>query len=348
MDGDGVHQQCLNQQQQQNQPNRTFGLFQSLTDELQATILGYVADAPFEDMRANSTRSALTHELPLVSKKFREYSRLDSYWERAMVRQVKREPFLWLEGLHRISGTPSRTANNNSTGSAADNGISGSSSSSSGNAGNDDGDAECVEDLVRRVHVAMGKPSFKSIYERVVSGYLRIKRPVFFMPGSVQLGSTYGLHLFEPRYRLMMTELMADQSDDAKRGGKIRGEVMFVHANRHPAGPTTPVVLVQCIRCELYPDGRADVLLLPVAHAWIEKMWARPGTGYLHYAQCMRMGQCGTKSMNKLARQEALVNVMDRLRTQFEDDGEEEEEEEEEDGMDSDLLDDDSDDEEEE
>lgn len=42
-------------------------------------------------------------------------------------------------------------------------------------------------------------------------------------------------------------------------------------------------------------------------------MWEKPNTCGLHYAQCLRMGQATTHSMNKLARQEALTFMMDQL-----------------------------------
>ena len=48
-------------------------------------------------------------------------------------------------------------------------------------------------------------------------------------------------------------------------------------------------------------------------YTWIERIWEEPETCGLYYAQCLRMGQATTHSMNQLARQEALTFMMDQL-----------------------------------
>ena len=130
----------------------------------------------------------------------------------------------------------------------------------------------------------------------------------------VALGQPYSLHFFEPRYRVLIAEVMKHQPEEAKRGGRIVGDsAVFIHANRGPLAPTTPATLVQVLSCEIFDDGRANVVLLPIAYVWLEKLWEQPGTGQLYYAQCLRMGKEVTKSMNHLARQEQLAYVMTQL-----------------------------------
>jgi hypothetical protein len=63
----------------------------------------------------------------------------------------------------------------------------------------------------------------------------------------------------------MIANLMRDYPEQAKRGGRIHNPPVFVHANRGPLAPTTPATIVEVVRCEIYPDGRADVQLLPKA-----------------------------------------------------------------------------------
>ena len=79
------------------------------------------------------------------------------------------------------------------------------------------------------------------------------------------LGEPYELHFFEPRYRLLIAEVMKGYPESAKSGGRIQNPPIFVHANRGPLAPTTPATLVEVVRCEIFPDGRADVVLMPKA-----------------------------------------------------------------------------------
>jgi hypothetical protein len=266
-------------------PRRYFGLFPYLSDDLKLAVLSYVADAPLEGMCNDKdySQSTLTHTMPFVSKRFRDFSRTDLYWKQALIRQVANEPYLWRSGLVQMCRQDPRATHSTDKG-----------------------------DLVEVASALLGT-SYKELYAQVLSEQVRFKGPVFFMPGQLQIGEPYGLHFFEPRYRLMIAEVMQHQSLEARRGGKIHGDALFIHANRSPLAPTSPAVLVQVQRCEVYPDGRADVVLVPVSHVWVEKLWVRPHSGHLYYAQCLRMPLTLTHQMNTLARQEALADVMSAL-----------------------------------
>lgn len=268
-----------------------FGLFPYLNEDLKLNILSYVADAPFESLPENYPRSSLTHHLPHVSKAFCRMADSDLYWKQAIERQVAREPFLWRQALEQRCHRPTTS----------------------------------TTDLI--VGAAEGSSSYKALYQWIVSTHLRFKGAVFFMPGQVQLGEPYGLHFFEPRYRLLIAEVMQGQPPSAKHGGRIVGSPTFIHANRAPLAPTSPAVLVEVVRCELYPDGRADVLLLPTAHVWLERILVRPHSGHLYEAQCLRMGHVVHMEMNKLARNEALAQAMDRLAGELQEEQENDDEE---------------------
>lgn len=313
---------------------KQFSKFSDLHDDIKLNILSFVADAPFESLPQHYPKSALTHQLPFVCKKFRSFAQLDGFWKDAALRQLSKEPFLWKEALLRVCGDANTTTIGGSGNSLENSAVS----------------------LVERAFGALSshheRSSYKLLYQTAVTNHLRFKGPVFFMPGNLQLGEPYGLHFFEPRYRLLISEVMQAQPTAARHGGRLAGELAyFVHANRTPLAPTTPAVLVRVLRCDLYPDGRADVVLLPTAHVWMERLWVRPRSGNLYYTQCLKMGRSVTAEMNILARQEALVHVMDRLATEFVDDlnnnddeDDENEEEEVENMGDNDSLDEDVDD----
>jgi len=62
-------------------------------------------------------------------------------------------------------------------------------------------------------------------------------------------------------------------------------------------------------------------LCLPLEqYTWIERIWEKPNCHGLYHAQCLRMGQKTTFSMNQLARQEALTMMMDQLLVNLRDD----------------------------
>ena len=116
------------------------------------------------------------------------------------------------------------------------------------------------------------------------------------MNQNLSLGRPYGLHFFEPRYRLLIAEVMQPFPEAARQGEPIEFEdgqkpPIFIHAHTYPLRQGSPAVLVQVVRCRIYPgDGRADVFLLPICYVRMEFMWERPGSGHLYYGQCIRVG----------------------------------------------------------
>ena len=131
--------------------------------------------------------------------------------------------------------------------------------------------------------------------------YLVISRTILVLrPCQISLGEVYGLHLFEPRYRLMIRDLIenCDNPDEARRGGPIRPRrvdgvttpPLFVHACRGPRlGNGEMACLVQLVWCHVYEYGTADVRLLPVAWVRLDKIWVRPSSGHLFYAKANRI-----------------------------------------------------------
>lgn len=273
-----------------------FGLFAYLSDDLKHHIISFVADAPLEEMPENYPTSALTHYLPAVSKKFNRLSKHDFFWRKAIARQTAREPFLWRKALFSISQkgkTPKSVVFQRRHADRFD--------------GTD-------EELIVLAHSAMGKPSYKSIYQNVVSNHLRFKGPVLCMPGQIQLGHPYEINSDEKLFYAATERIMSGHPREAREGGPIDSDAIFVHANRGPLARSTPAVLVQVLRCEFFhEEKRAHVVLLPFAHVWLEKLWLCPKTRDVIYTQALKMTKGVSADMNRLARQEALAFIMDRL-----------------------------------
>lgn len=285
--------------------------FQELGEDVVLTIFSYVGHAPLEKVASNPGASELTQSLPEVSKFWRRMADHDSLWKPAILRQLEREPNLWTEALLKIVQRRKSAWNFVFQ------------------------EDETAESFLERVRAALGKASYKKIYRSVVSKHIRQVLPVFYMPGHILLGGSYRLHMFEPRYRLLVAELLKGYPEEARMGASTvsgnREAPVFIHANRQPFGPASPACLVQLIRCNISPrDGTADVMLLPVAYVWMEKLWTRSNSGNLHYAQCLHMGQTTTKKMHQLVNQENLESLITRMGDYLTDDEDEDFDEEDE------------------
>jgi hypothetical protein len=174
-------------------------------------------------------------------------------------------------------------------------------------------------------HTASSSGIYQCIYKSVLQHHLRYQAPVFYMPSAIRLGTEYGLHFFEPRYRVLISEVMSNYGVAARRGERvtplipdvypttrpIRDEATkvqllnflekneslihqyhtptFIHAHQSPLRPNTPATIVQVRHCQISADGRADVLLMPIAYIWLEEIWERSGTGGLIEARGLRM-----------------------------------------------------------
>lgn len=181
-----------------------------------------------------------------------------------------------------------------------------------------------------RNHAATSSGIYQCIYKSIVHDHLRYQGAVFYMPSAIRLGTPYGLHFFEPRYRLLVSEVMAPYPVSARRGEQIspmipslypnnnlrkngddddiKSELLnvleqnqalmgrfhvptFIHAHQSPLRRNTPATIVQIKQCMVSRDGSADVFLHPIAYIWIDEVWERPGTGGLFEARGIRMGK---------------------------------------------------------
>lgn len=315
--------------------------------------------------------STLTHTLPLVSKQFRRLTgNHDLFWKHALLRLVRKEPSLWDDGLQcvtfdancdalrseliernrsqtarrrdkRAKYVPSNQAPLPPVESNSPAIMSPTSKPPEGAIPTLAPEEELLQQAsaavlarppVRHAATTAGTGTHQRIFRAVAQNHLRYQAPVFWMPSALRLGSPYGLHFFEPRYRLLIAEVMAPQPAGARRGEPVaalvpgllplppglRGTGTDVAAIRNLVGrhtsllerhylPTfihahqalhehTPASIVQVLRCDIQPDGSADVLLNPVAYIWLEKIWERPGTGGLVEARGIRMGKEASES----------------------------------------------------
>jgi hypothetical protein len=254
-----------------------FAQFAEFHEDICMIIISFIADGPYEQklpgpIGCGFRPAALTTSLPLVNKTFNSMSNMEFFWRPALLRQLENEDVqhLWKGGLSRL--LPS------------------------------DNPIDDHIDLLEAVREHLGESiTHKEIYKRVFTQHIKFEAPIFIMPCNVRIGEMYGLHLFEPRYRMMIQDLLdaCANPEESRNGGKIRpGRTsdgvlqppLLLHACLpQRMRPGELACLVQVVFCRMYDHGAADVQLLPMAWVRMDSIWVRPHYGHLFYAKATRI-----------------------------------------------------------
>jgi len=283
----------------------TFPQFEMLNDDTIVSVLAFVGDAPFELLsssgrRFEDGRSTMTDVLPLVSKKIYFILKNSDYlWKHALIRLVNHDPGSWANGLQQFilehSSDADMTRHNEDGYPSQSDLVNESIRILSASATNDQrGDSFINAADTKLLHHRLFKLIFKWI--RTMS----ITSPLFYMPGTVRIGSTIGLHFFEPRYRTLISEVMAPFPPSARQGEPITPTSLgavptFIYANCRILKIGAVVTIVQVITCEIFPDGAADVELKPLSYARISHVWERPDSGRLCEASAFKLDSSSIK-----------------------------------------------------
>ncbi|KAL3905033.1 MAG: hypothetical protein SGILL_009840 [Bacillariaceae sp.] len=142
--------------------------------------------------------------------------------------------------------------------------------------------------------------TYNQLYRKVFNAHIRFDAPVFMMPSHLRIGEAYGLHLFEPRYSIMIRNLIDATRNPAQAGSGERIEYgsqggvitppLLIHANLGSRlSPGECACLVQVIQCEIFERGNANVRLLPVCWVRLDRIWIRAGEAHLFYAKATRL-----------------------------------------------------------
>eukprot|EP00814_Leptocylindrus_danicus_P013959 CAMPEP_0116021050 /NCGR_PEP_ID=MMETSP0321-20121206/10157_1 /TAXON_ID=163516 /ORGANISM="Leptocylindrus danicus var. danicus, Strain B650" /LENGTH=373 /DNA_ID=CAMNT_0003491849 /DNA_START=78 /DNA_END=1199 /DNA_ORIENTATION=- len=282
-----------------------FPQFNQLNDELSAYVLSFASSAPFEvaELRPSGT---LTHEFPLLSKRIRNIVRSSTtLWKEALIRLCIKETDIWKSAV--MSIVLSRSAAAASTGPFIMQQTDESEKSPLDelNATKELVEKACnvVRDAPANEYQFEGALTIpERVFRYIVSCHLRFSAPAFSMPGEAIRGQEIILHFFEPRYRLLIREVMEGYTTDQEGnlsvvGGneELRPYPSFVYACHGTLAPRSPACIVELRRCIILPDGRADVMLVPCAHVYIETVNERPNSGGLFDVRSIRMGKMATE-----------------------------------------------------
>lgn len=234
-----------------------FPMFQDLPDGCQLLVLAFVASAPLERILnvVDDDRDALgtlTGSLPRVCRKFRDFCQSESLWQACLERALTSDK-IWREAVVRMA--PQLVSS-----------------------------ATPYPDIAAlRKHANVS--SFKNLYQVVLNEHIRIRLPVFFMPCEFDpQNPRYQIHFFEPRYRIMMAELMrAPLQEHESRDGPVFLHVVDIRGPRAKAA-----ALVKVNHASFAHDGRCFAELEFVSSVKLRRCWERPQSMGLYFGDGYR------------------------------------------------------------
>lgn len=156
---------------------------------------------------------------------------------------------------------------------------------------------ETIQALIKFAYDTITKNSvtchdaYKQIFQWVVNHHIILTYPIFIMrDSSITVDASYGLHFFEPRYRLMMIEIMQPYPRGNSYGlpCNFLKKPKFFYAFHGRVSPGSEVAVVEVEQCFTHPDARADVLLTIKEFVRIKSSWERPNSYGLYEAQAVR------------------------------------------------------------
>ena len=315
--------------------------------DLATLSLSFVADVPFEVDETNF-RCYLTHTLPVVSKSVRSLVSSDEMWRAGLERMISKEPTwreatntICAENASRNENAAGGNNDNdrttyahigtNSNGQRVyvgvqevdmedtddddDNNVDDEDMEDAANGADGDNNVEGEESVQTMIDKACkalsidGLPcTCKQLFRRIVQAHLRFRSPIFYMPGPVSIAQSFGLHFFEPRYRLLISEVLAPYPVAFRRGDPIQLEgsghrqyPKFIYANHSPLERGAPAVIVEVRQCLINPNGTADVFLCPTAYIWLEDIRERLNSGGMYDARAIRMTEASAAALERQA-----------------------------------------------
>jgi len=275
-----------------------FQPFLELGDDIVLSIISFVSVGPFEN-EEEGTVSFLTHVLPCVSLQFREVCRSDLLWMDSLNRFISSDP----NGFKDILKIMIKAEFKRPTWSVYYNEENDKNYfmlaaeiqkmevmkikerlkliskiyRSIYKCGNDDskqnekthsersfmidynGDSHRVNN-VREMSVQV-------MYFSVMKEYVKVTFPIFHMRYQhMRIGTSVTITLFEPRYRLLLREIMKGRKRSEYRGKILsvpRPAFIFV-CSESMLGSESDAFLVEICRCQMLDGGRANVMITPV------------------------------------------------------------------------------------
>ena len=248
-------------------------------------------DEPLSIINSFHRFGTLTHVLPLVCKRFHLLcSQSDVLWTESLERLMGLRNscarsdigscVLWEAGIASFVDAISNDVN---SATPAEDYINGSGDVSL------DAEHDKVLRLIAKACDCRNKKERQSqkrsvaleVFQQVLIHHKPVCLPVFSMFYPVSIGEEISIRLFEPRYRLLITEIMVGRSDREKSGFPLSApRPRFLFACRSDDWDRAACIM-EVRRCVIHQYGVADISIVPVAWTILESLTTRPESGGL-------------------------------------------------------------------
>ncbi len=128
-------------------------------------------------------------------------------------------------------------------------------------------------------------------------------RPIFFYNTPHRIGDELALHLFEPRYVLMIDLVM----------GTPHREFIYLASGAASAQVGDVGLIARITECEVEDDGRANILATITREVLISAHWVEPGSKGLAWCVCQAPSVEPYQTMDRAGQVRAL-NQFGRIR----------------------------------
>ena len=135
----------------------------------------------------------------------------------------------------------------------------------------------------------------QQVLREVYIDYKPVRLPVFIMRYSATLHEAMNIRLYEPRYQIMIEEIMAGRASVERIGFPIaKPRPRFLFSCKSSTWKTKTACVVEVRRCHVHRAGATDIVMTPVEWVLMEDVSIRPESAGLYEATIVRFPKRST------------------------------------------------------
>jgi hypothetical protein len=163
----------------------------------------------------------------------------------------------------------------------------------------------------------------QEVFRQVLLYHKPVRLPVFTFIASTAVGEELYFRLHEPRYRLLIADVMAGRSASERNGYPlVPPRPRFLFACKPDPLQRKVACLVEVRRCHIHRDGITDIVIVPISYVVMQDVVARPGSGGLLDATVLQSPTrycmpvfCSMLTRLRLGRSVRLLFIEQRYKT---------------------------------
>ena len=134
----------------------------------------------------------------------------------------------------------------------------------------------------KTAHSFLEKCVAQEVFRQVLLYRKPVRLPVFTLPCSTTLGEELYFRLHEPRYRLLIADVMAGRPSSQRKGLLLSSpRPRFLFACKPDPLRSKVACIVEVRKCLIHLDGVADIVIVPISWVLMQDVAERPQSGGL-------------------------------------------------------------------